>query len=206
MLKHLQFAASLVGIVLLSAAVFAQTGGVKGKVRDQRGKGIPNALVEVRKDGNVIKSTNANAKGEFQIVGIKEGVYNISFDADGFSTGVLHDVEVKNGTRDLGGRLILAADQGSQIIVRGSVFYKEGTSLTGAKVELEIVNADGSTKKLASAYTTVSGEFTFRRPRGNAKLRVIAKFKGATASKDIEVDNAAIYRTAITLDISRTDK
>ena len=108
--------------------------------------------------------------------------------------------------RDLGSRLILAADQGSQIIVRGSVFYKEGTSLTGAKVELELVNADGSTKKLASAYTTISGEFTFRRPGGNAKLRVTAKFKGATASKDIDVDNAAIYRTAITLDISRTEK
>ena len=206
MLKYLRFPSFLVGILLLSAAVFAQSGGVKGKVRDQRGKGIANAQVEVRKDGNVIKSTNSNAKGEFQIVGIKEGVFNISFDADGYSTGVLYGVEVKNGMRDLGSRLILAADQGSQIIVRGSVFYKEGTSLTGAKVELELVNADGSTKKLASAYTTISGEFTFRRPGGNAKLRVTAKFKGATASKDIDVDNAAIYRTAITLDISRTEK
>ena len=61
MLKYLRFPSFLVGILLLSAAVFAQSGGVKGKVRDQRGKGIANAQVEVRKDGNVIKSTNSKA-------------------------------------------------------------------------------------------------------------------------------------------------
>lgn len=206
MLKYLKFPAILVGLILLATSGFAQSGGIKGKVRDQRGKGIANAQVEVRRDSKVVKSANSNAKGEFQISGLKQGVYNISFDADGYSTGVLHGVEVKDGTRDLGGRLVLSVDQGTQVIVRGSVFYKEGTSVTGAKVDLELVNADGTTKKLGSAYTTISGDFTFRRPGGSAKLRVTAKFKGATGSKDIDVDNAAIYRTAITLDISRTEK
>lgn len=206
MLKYLKFPVIFVSFILLASSTFAQSGGIKGKVRDQRGKGIAGAQVEVRKDGNVVKSANSNAKGEFQIVGLKQGVYNVSFDADGYSTGVLHGVEVKNGTRDLGGRLILSVDQGTQVIIRGSVFYKEGTSVTGAKVDLELVNADGSTKKIGSAYTTISGDFTFRRPGGAAKLRVTAKFKGATGSKDIDVDNAAIYRTAITLDISRQEK
>ncbi len=206
MLKYLKFPAILVGLFLLAPSVFAQSGGLKGKVRDQRGGGIANAQVEARQDGKVVKSANSNSKGEFQIAGLKQGVYNVTFDADGYSTGVLYGVEVKNGTRDLGGRLILSVDQGSQVIVRGSVFYKEGTSVTGAKVDLELVNADGTTKKLASAYTTISGDFTFRRPKATAKLRVTARFKGATGSKDIDVDNAAIYRTAITLDISRQEK
>ena len=38
-------------------------------------------------------------------------------------------------------------DQGHLVIVNGSIFYKEGTSLGGAKIEVERVNADGSTKK-----------------------------------------------------------
>lgn len=206
MIKYLKAPAILVGLILFASSVFAQSGGVKGKIRDQRGGGIANAQVEVRQDGKVIKSANSNSKGEFQIAGLKQGVYNVTFDADGYSTGVLYGVEVKNRTRDLGGRLILSVDQGSQVIVRGSVFYKEGTSVTGAKVDLELVNADGTTKKLGSTYTTISGDFTFRRPKSTAKLRVTAHFKGATGSKDIDVDNAAIYRTAITLDISRQEK
>lgn len=206
MFKYLKIPAILVALTLFASSVFAQSGSVKGKVRDQRGGGIANAQVEVRQEGKVVKSANSNSKGEFRITGLRQGVYNVTFDADGYSTGVLYGVEVKNGTRDLGGRLILSVDQGSQVIVRGSVFYKEGTSVTGAKVDLELVNADGTTKKLASAYTTISGDFTFRRPKSTAKLRVTARFKGATGSKDIDVDNAAIYRTAITLDISRTEK
>lgn len=206
MLKYKILISAFIGLFLFAPSVSAQTGGVKGKVRDTRGGGIANAQVEVRQDGKVVKSANSNTKGEFQIVGLKKGIYNLSFDANGYSTGVLYNVEVKSGVRDLGGRLILSLDQGSQIIVRGSVFYKEGTSVTGAKVDLELVNADGTTKKLASAYTTISGDFTFRRPITTAKLRVTAIFKGATSSKDIDVDNAAIYRTAITLDISRVEK
>ena len=139
--------------------------------------------------------------------GLRTGKYTLVFDANGFSSGVLYNVEVKDkNVRNLGDRLILAVDQGTQVIVKGSVFYREGTSITGAKIEIERVNADGSTKTLASGLTNVSGEFTFRLPEGSAKLRITAKFKGASGSKDIEVDSAALYRLAINLDISRTEK
>jgi hypothetical protein len=87
------------------------------------------------------------------------------------------------------------------------VFYREGTSLTAAKVEIERVNEDGSTRNLGSTYTSSSGEFTFRPPRGTTKVRVTAKYKGVSGSKEIaDIVNAGIYRTAITLDVSRTDK
>ena len=69
----------------------------------------------------------------------------------GYSSGVLYNVEVqKKKTSDLGERLILTRDQGEMIIVKGSVFFKEGHSVTGAKIEVEQVNSDGSTKKLGS--------------------------------------------------------
>lgn len=91
-------------------------------------------------------------------------------------------------------------------MVNGSIFYKEGTSLGGAKVEIEIVNPDGSTKKLTTVYTTIQGEFIYRRPEGPAKLRFTAKFKGAEGVKEVDVHTAAVYRFALTLDISRTEK
>lgn len=194
----------LVAVCLLPA-VFAQ-GGVKGKVRTASGKGIPDATVTARQDGKDIRSAKADSKGEFTLTGLSKGKYNIVFEADGFSGGLMSNVEVKDGIRNLGDRLILSADQGSLVLIRGSVFFKEGRSVTGAKVDLELVNSDGSTKNVGSTYSNTSGEFAFRRPKGAAKLRVTAKLKGVTGSKEIEVDDAAIYRLAITLPMSAADR
>lgn len=191
----------------VSSAFAQSTGGLKGKVRTAGGDGIANASVTARRKGVDLKTVKGDSKGNFVIEGLESGRYNLVFEAPGYSSGVLYNVEVrKNKVSDLGDRLMLSTDQGTQVIVKGSIFFKEGTSVTGAKVELEKVNADGTTQKLGSAMTNISGEFTFRRPEGAAKLRVTAKFKGISGSKEIEVDQAAIYRLAITLDISRTEK
>lgn len=201
------FAGFVLTACFLLPSVFAQSGGLKGKVRTNKGDGIANATIVARQKGKDVKTAKADQRGNFLLEGLESGTYNILFDANGFSSGVLYNVEVKNkNTRDLGDRLILFPDQGTQVILKGSVFYREGTSVTGAKVEIERINSDGSTKSLGSVYTNVSGEFTFRQPEGSAKFRVTAKFKGASGTKEVEVENAAIYRLAITLDISRSEK
>ena len=198
---------SLIVMSFAAVSAFAQSGGIKGKVRNNRGGGISNASVTVRQDGKDLKTVRSDSKGNFVMQGLSSGKYNVVIDADGYGSGALFNIEVKNNnTRDLGDRLILSVDQGTQVIVKGSVFFTEGTSVTGAKVEIEEIRADGSTKKIGSGYSTVSGEFTFRMPEGVSKLRVTAKYKGAAGTKDIEVGNAGIYRLAITLDISRTEK
>jgi len=195
----------LLAAFCLLPTVFAQ-GGIKGKVRGPNGSGIPNAEVAVRQDGKDIKTAKADAKGEFQISGLSAGKYNIAFDADGYSTGVMHNVEVGNKVRDLGSGLILSRDRGTFVIVQGSVFFKEGTSATAAQIKLEQINADGSTKSLGTSFSNSSGEFSFRRPQGSAKLRVTAKLKNAVISKEIEVEEAAIYRVALTLPMSAVDR
>lgn len=191
----------------LAASAFGQSGGLKGRVRNTSGRGIPEATVTARQNGTDIKTSTADQKGDFVLNGLSNGVYNLVFEAQGYSAGVLYNVEVKkNKVGDLGERLILSPDQGSLVIVKGSIFFKEGTSVVGANVELQRVNSDGSVRKVASATTNLSGEFTFKQPKGDAKLRVVAKYNSTTGSKDIEVSEPAIYRLAITLDASRTEK
>ena len=198
--------------VLLTAfcsllTVHAQNGGIKGKVRNNKGGGIAGATVTVRQDGKDVKAVRSDAKGSFVLQGLRSGVYSVVFDADGYSSGVKYGVEIKDkGIRDLGDRLILSVDPGTQVIVKGSVFFKEGFSVTGAKVEIEQVNTDGSTKNLSDTYTNSSGEFTLRPPSGISRLRFTVKYKGTTGIKEIEVAGPAIYRLAITLDISKSDK
>lgn len=195
------------GFMLVSTTSAQSEGGVTGKVRSTKGDGIPNASITARQKGVDIKTVSSDRKGEFVMTGLRSGRYNLVFDAPGYSSGVLYNVEVeKKKIEKLGDRLVLSPDQGTQVIIKGSVFYREGTSITGAEINLERVNADGSTKTLDSTTTTIQGEFTFRRPEGVEKLRIRASFKGIEGSKDIAVDAAAIYRLAITLDISRTEK
>jgi hypothetical protein len=114
----------------------------------------------------------------------------------------MYNIEVKKKkTSDLGDRLVLTVDQGTLILVKGSVFDQNGRSIYGAKVEIEKISGDGSKRKIGSGSTSESGEFTFRQPDQAAKFRVTASIKGASASKEVTVDSAGVYRLAITLEM-----
>ncbi|MFN6963768.1 MAG: carboxypeptidase-like regulatory domain-containing protein [Pyrinomonadaceae bacterium] len=208
--SHITAAARLAAVTVVSLLLFAvsayaqSTGGVKGKVRSRSGAGIAGATVTARHKGVDLKTVKAGPKGEFVLDGLEPGLYNFVFEANGYSRGILYDVEVqRKKIADLGDRLVLGADEGTQVIVKGSVFTSQGTSIPGAEIRLEIVNGDGSTRRLATSYASESGEFTFRRPAGAAKLRVTATFKGVSGSKEIEVSEPAIYRLAISLDLPK---
>ena len=193
----------LLGLILTVSAVFTfaqENGGLKGKVRTVKGDGIASATVTARQNGEDVKSATADGGGSFVLENLKSGVYNLFFTKNGYSSGVIYNVEVKkNKIKDLGDRLILMVDQGTQVIIKGSVFAPDGRSVGGAEIKIEKILSDNSIKKVGSAVSGYSGEFTFRFSEGAAKYRITAKAKGAAASKEIEVGSAAIYRLAITL-------
>jgi hypothetical protein len=186
-------------------SAYAQTtGGVKGKVKNLNGNGIAGATITARQDGDDVRSTTADRKGSFRLDGIPEGTYNIVIEAPGYSSGVRFGVDIQSGkVRDLGERLILTVDRGTLVLVQGSVFYKDGTSVARARVRIDELRSDGSTRSLGNVGTSLSGEFTFRRKEGPAKLRITASHRGTSAVKEVEVDSAAIYRVALTLDTTR---
>jgi hypothetical protein len=186
-------------------AVHAQeTGGAKGKVRSAKGDGIGGAAVTARLNGEDVKTVKTDAKGNFEITGLAPGTYNFVFERAGYGSGIRYNVEIKSkDTKDLGDRLVLLVDQGTLVIINGSVYNQDGRSVTGAKVEIARVNEDGSTKKIGSGYSNYSGEFAFRQPETNAKFRITATMKGVSASKEIAVEGAAIYRLALTLNIPK---
>jgi hypothetical protein len=200
---------SVVNFILLSAlsGIFAfaqETGGVKGKVRTTSGDGIASVKVIVRQKGEDIKSATSDSNGKFVLENLKPGIYNIVFTKNGFASSLMSNIEVeKKKVKDLGDRLVLGVDQGTLVIVKGSVFDQNGHSVYGAKVVIERVSTDGQTRKVGSGTTSQSGEFTFRQSEGATKFRITATAKGISASKEITVDNAAIYRLAITLNVEK---
>lgn len=213
-MKFAKFSTLFVLIFVFSSfAAFAQSGGIKGKVRTTRGDGISGVTITARQNGEDVKSVSSDKNGKFVLENLKAGIYNIVFTKNGFSSGLKYDVEIaQDKIRDLGDRLILTVDQGTQVIIKGTVFDKDGRSLAGVKVDIEKVLSDGSTQKLRSVYTSSGadegirggegnsrGDFTFKFSQGAAKYRVTASTKDLTASKEVEVESAAIYRLAITL-------
>ena len=192
--------------LISSISVFTQTGGLKGKIRTSKGDGIANVVITVRRDGKEVKTAKSDGKGNFTIQGLEAGSYNLVFDGKGYSSGLLQNVEVKKDKiRELPDRLVLAVDQGTLVIINGSVFNQDGRSVTGAEVLIEKLNSDGSTKKLGNIYTSARGEFTFRQPDNAARYRLTAKLKDAAASKELNVEGAAIYRLAITLNVEKDE-
>ena len=195
-------------LMFSSVAAFAQseTGGVKGKIRNTKGEALSGAAITARLKSEDVKTVKSDAKGNFEMTGLKPGIYNFVIEKQGYSAGIKYNVEVKSGkTISLGDNLALLIDQGTLVIINGSVYNQDGRSITGAKIEIERINSDGSTKKLGSGYTNISGEFTFRQPNAAAKFRVTATMKGVSGSKEIETDSAGIYRLAITLNIPKED-
>ena len=197
-----KFVLSSLFLILTASLAFAQsTGGIKGKVRDTKGKNISGVLITVRQKGEDLKSIKSDGKGEFVMEGLKPGMYNVVFERDGYGTGVLYNVEVKkNKTGDLGNRLVMRVDQGTLVIINGSVFNQFGGSIYGAKVEIERISG-GSAKSIGSSYTSESGEFVFRFPEKADRFRITATAKGVSVSKEIEVSEAAVYRLALTLEL-----
>lgn len=192
-------------LLLFCGFAFAQdTGTLKGKVRTTKGDGIAGVTVSARQKGEDVKTVTSDNKGNFVIDGLKPGLYNLAFTKNGYSSGVLYNIEVKKKKEiDLGDRLVLGLDQGTLVLIKGSVFNQDGVSVFGAKIEVSKINGDGSIKKVGSGYSSEGGEFTFKFPQGAAKYRVTATVKGISASKEIEVESAAIYRLAITLKVEK---
>ncbi len=194
----------LVALFTFATSIAAQqTGSVKGKVRDSKGKGLESVSVSVRKDGKDVKTGLTDKKGDFRFSGLAVGTYNLVFEKNGYSGGVLYDIEIREKkTNSLRRSIVLTVDQGTLVIIEASVFSPNGFSIYGAKVVIEEIRNDGTSKEVGSGYTSRDGDVLFRFPQGATRYRVTASAKKISASKIIEVNEAAIYRTAITLDLS----
>jgi hypothetical protein len=190
-------------LLLLAVACLAQdktTGAIKGKVRVEQGSPGGVAVILLQGDREVTRAAT-DRKGEFTIAHVTPGVYSLRFRKPGLSVGTIEPLDVKAGkTRALGDRLVLSVDDGSIAFLRGSVFAESGRSVPGVRVDLVKVIDENSVQKIDARVTGETGEFVFRLPPEKAKYRVTVKADGAQlASKDIEVDSAAVYRVALTL-------
>lgn len=190
-------------LFLLSVVCLAQdknTGAIKGKVRVEKGSPAEVAVI-LRQGEREVTRTATDKRGDFVISRVSPGVYGVTLRKTCLAVGSIENIEVRAGkTRALGDHLVLAVDEGCVVFIRGSVFNEGGRSVPGVRIELAKIVAENSLQKIDVRITGETGEFVFRLSPETAKYRVTVKADGAQpASKDVEVDSAAVYRVALTL-------
>ncbi|HVG38089.1 MAG TPA: carboxypeptidase-like regulatory domain-containing protein [Pyrinomonadaceae bacterium] len=180
-----------------------QKGSIKGKVRVESGSAVDGATVTVfplESEAEAGRATT-NRKGDFELTNLAPGLYRLTVRKTGLSVGTMEKVEVVAGkVKNLSDRLVMSIDEGTLAFLRGSVFDPDGRSVRGVEVTLQRLEAGSLGKKYDNKITDESGSFMFRLPPAHANYRVTVKSGGiAPVTKDVEIDGAAIYRVALTL-------
>jgi hypothetical protein len=205
-MKLLKAAGLLFGMMLFAVTVSAQdrsTGGIKGKVRVETGSPSGVSVLVSQGDREVAHAATDRG-GDFNVQNLAPGVYGLTFRKPGLSVSTIDKCEVQAGKMRSLNALYLSVDEGSITFIKGSVFDELGRSLPNARVELARILDDGSLKKVDGRVTNETGSFAFRLTPDRAKYRVTAKADHRqTASKDVEVESAVVYRVAISLAVAK---
>lgn len=195
---------ALVALLLLAAAAAGQektTGGVRGRVRVEAGSPAGVAVVVRRGDDEVTRATT-DARGEFQVSGLRPGSYGLTFRKTGLKVGRVEGIEVRAGkVHKLDDRLYMTTDEGALAIIQGSVFDQDGRSIPGARVEIHLVLPDGTARRLDTRVSSIeTGRFVFKMTPEQARYRLTATApKRQAATQEVAVDGASIYRVALSL-------
>lgn len=100
--SHMLFLALLLApILLLTPATWAQTGRLSGKVLDLQGNPYPDVVITItNKDNGAHFVVKTDKDGNYQQVGLQNGIYNVNFKKDNIN--YTDQVQISNATGDKG--------------------------------------------------------------------------------------------------------
>ena len=200
--------APLLAVLLLAPAgarsqtqTVAQTGAVKGRVKERNGKALGGVIViatnaEHKEDK---RETKSDDKGDFEFDALPAGRYSLLFEKQGYKTFITRKLEVAAGeTTKLSSAVELSREGEPYAVIRGAVFRGSGYTLPNATLTIERI--DGGKKFKQETVSQEGGEFAFRLKAEKAKYRVTATARGfQPASIEIEVAGDEARNVSLTL-------
>ncbi len=187
--------------VLLALQATAQTGVVKGKVKELNGKALEGVVVRAvnAKKSEEKHETKSDGKGEFELAALPAGEYSLSFEKQGYKTFATRKLEVMAGeTIKLRSVVELRREGEPYSVIRGAVFHGVGYTLPNATVTIERI--DGVRKFKEEKASVEGGEFSFRLRAEKATYRITAAARGfQPASIEIEIEGDEVRNVALTL-------
>ncbi len=179
----------------------AQTGALKGRVKERNGKALEGVIVRATNAENEEdkRETKSDEKGDFEFAALPAGRYSLSFEKQGYKTFITRKLEIAAGETTRLGRVVELAREGEPYaVVRGAVFRGPGFTLPNASVTIERI--DGVRKFRQETVSQEGGEFAFRLRAEKAKYRVTATARGfQPASIEVEIEGDEARNVALTL-------
>jgi hypothetical protein len=193
--------AKLVLALSLSGSANAQTGVVKGKIKEQGGKALEGVLVRATNVKNKTDQhdTRSDVRGDFEFANLPAGEYSLSFEKQGYRIFTTRKLAVTGGeTLKLSQTIELRREGEPYSVIHGAVLYGAGYSLPHASVTIERI--DGGRKFKQEAISREGGEFAFRLKAEKAKYRITAHARGfQPTSTEIEIESDEVRNIALTL-------
>lgn len=193
--------AKLVLVIFLSGSANAQTGVVKGRIKEQGGKALEGVLVRATNTKGKANQhdTRSDNKGDFEFANLPAGEYSLSFEKQGYRTFTTRKLEVVGGeTLKLSQTIELRREGEPYSVIHGAVLYDVGYSLPNALVTIERIDAARKFKQ--ETVSREGGEFAFRLKAEKAKYRITANARGfQPASTEIEIESEEVRNIALTL-------
>src|SRR5262245_5703133 len=203
---------SIIALLSLSIPGFGvsqNTGTLKGKIENEKGKPIAGADVRaMRSRDRSVKETKTNETGSYSFE-LEPDDYTVSVDAEGYQGGSLvqmQQVEAGKETAVRTIRLEKATRRTSKI--SGAVFDSNGASLAGVQLKLVRVPTAEEEKdhkhvdSNSMNYTSNShGEFAFRVPAVRARYKITATRSGyKSETKFVDVNESESVPLAFSLE------
>lgn len=179
----------------------AQTGALKGRVKERNGKALEGVMVRATNAENKEdkRETKSDDKGDFGFDALPAGHYSLSLEKQGYKTFTTRKLEVAAGeTTKLSSAVELSREGEPYAVIRGAVFRGPGFTMPSATVTIERI--DGGKKFKQETLSQEGGEFAFRLKSEKAKYRVTATARGfQPASIEIEIDGDEARNVSLTL-------
>jgi Carboxypeptidase regulatory-like domain len=196
---------AILSVVVLAISVLphtnAQTGNVKGKVKERNGKSLEGVVVRATsaKNKDEKHETKSDSQGEFEFSGLSPGDYSFSFEKQGFKSFTTRKLEVPADQTIKLNRVIELSREGEPFsLIRGAVLHGVGYSLSNASVLIERI--DGGKRFKQETISREGGEFAFRVRAEKARYRITASARGfEPASTELEIDSDEVRNVALTL-------
>ena len=202
---RLQLRYAITGALVLATSLIAQasaqTGILKGKVKELNGKALEGVTIRATnaKESEDKHETKSDGKGEFEFTALPAGQYSLSFEKQGYKTFTTRKLEITPGETTKLSRVIELPREGDPYaVVRGAIFHGLGYTLPNATVTIERI--DGGRKFKQETISQDGGEFAFRLRAEKAKYRITAAARGfQPASIELEIEGDEARNVALTL-------
>ncbi|MDA8714245.1 TonB-dependent receptor [Flavobacteriales bacterium] len=184
-------------LVIFCGSLYGQTAKISGKITDATSnEPVPFATVKIT---NPLKGVESDESGNYKLINLTPGLYNIEFSAFGYETVVKFEIEVTNAKTTFVNMALISADFGvlDSVVITTNPFYKKQESPVSLRTlqASEIARFPGGNRDISKVIQALPGAAASVSFRNDVIIRGGAPNENRFYLDGIEVPNINHFAT-----------